>query len=284
MASDKQKILKYLTRCIPEPGIKDFTVILREAVSTALGKNGELLDKYLDSSVNRYWNCFKNLIEDDKKKGIKPIAIIVDNELKKFTWFVNSENNGLSKKKNQLLKAIPSLLKILDKENARRYESLGCYVSELLGASKVHLTPPGNEAGIDFIASIKFSDDSHFLFGINGPIRIIGQCKKYESPVQVSSIKEFNQTLQDVYSLTPKMIKILPDWFRRERGPILGWFISHSGFQSGALDRAKNYGIIASDSRDIAEVVACSKKFYCHLHSEERAKSLEYELRARLDE
>ena len=269
-------------RCEPVPGIIEFQSILRNAVKKKLDKSGESLDRYIESNLTRYWNYFKSLLEEDEAKGLYPLAIIKDNEYKKFAWFFSQNNHRLPDRKFHLLKARSFILQEIDKLSNREYEALGCFISELLGAQHVLLTPPGNEAGIDFISAIQFSKDAHFFFGINGPIRIIAQCKKYKSSVKVNSIKEFNQTLLDVFSVSGKIKRIIPDWFRKQKGPIIGWFISHSGFQSGAMDRAKNYGIIASDSRTLAEIIAGSKKFYPNMAPKERANMLKYEIRVRL--
>ncbi len=282
MTSEKQKVIKYIIRHSPQKGILEFSELLNEVAIRVLKKEKDLAERFVQSNVQRYWNYINSLIEQDIKKGIEPVLKIEDNSLKRFRWFFGENFSDIPHKKFHLLSCRHLFLQEIDTLNHRQFEALGCLTSELIGAKKTLLTPPGNEGGIDFIASIKFSKTSHFLFGVSGPIRIIGQCKKYSGAAQVSSIKEFNATLQDVYSLTRKMRSILPDWFRTEKGPIIGWCISHLGFQSGAIDRAKNYGVVISDSRDIAEVIAGSRNFYPNLHLNQRAKMLKNELSNKL--
>ena len=92
-------------------------------------------------------------------------------------------------------------------------------------------------------------------------MRVVGQCKKYTSPVQVSAVKEFIETLEDVkHRGEPKIEGQTPSWFHATRGPIVGLFVAHSGFQSGAETKARNHGIIAADSLDLAEIMAASER------------------------
>ena len=82
------------------------------------------------------------------------------------------------------------------------------------------LTAKGNEGGVDFFARIPFSRKSHFLFGVKGPIRIVGQCKKYAIKDNVGCMKEFITMLNAVYNKSYRVGEILPDWFKQERGKI----------------------------------------------------------------
>jgi|GEM_PF-870090 len=262
MLSEKQRFLRHLERMEPTPGIHDFQQFLTYAARTVFEKSDDRLEKFVDANTNRYWNYLKGKISEDKKRGLKPLITIVDNGSKKFKWYFGQSVSELDPKKFLLLKDRNEILKEIDLLSSREYEALGVLTSQLLGADKYLLTPPGNEAGIDFISCIPFSEASHFLFGINDPIRVIGQCKKYASPAQVNTLKEFNQTLFDIYHLTEKVLKVLPPWFKTYKGIIIGWVIGHNGFQTGAIDRAKNFGIIISDSRDISEIISGSRNFY----------------------
>lgn len=274
MVSDKRRVLNYLLRKEPEPGFFDFQEILREAVASSLDKTGTDIDRYVQSRLKSYWNDIKVLNQEDMKRGIKPQFIIEDEISKKVSYYLSQERLSLPLKKAILLRSRTSILKKIDSLNPRKYEALSCLIMQLLGARDVLLTASGNEAGIDSLCAIKFGEGSHYLFGANGPVRVICQCKKYSTPVQVKEIKEFNSTLDDIHHLTEKVRDILPDWFRASKGPIIGWFISHSGFQSGATDRAKNHGIVLSDSRDLAEIIAGCRKFANGKSNSERARVL----------
>lgn len=136
---------------------------------------------------------------------------------------------------------------------------MSCAICDLLGADKISLTAPGNEGGVDFFARISFPQKAHFLFGTKGPIRIVGQCKKYANRDNVGHMKEFVTTMNNVYNKSYRAGEILPDWFKLEKGDIIGWHIANSGHQTGALDVAKNYGILVSDTKQLIEIICNSK-------------------------
>ncbi|MFV9482252.1 restriction endonuclease [Christiangramia sp. ASW11-125] len=263
----------------------EFNTLLREIVKQEIGISGIALDEFVEKKSNRLWNYFnKNQRKLISNSSCNPYYEIVSSKHKLIKSTCTTNPKGYSQLKLNRYKGRPNILEKIDELDSREYEALACQTVKLLGSKRFVLTPPGNEAGIDFIATINFGSDAHFLFGSNGPIRIIGQCKKYTSESQVNSIKEFNQTLLDVYSLTDKVKEFIPHWFRSSRGPIIGWMIAHSGFQSGAYDRAKNYGIICSDSKDIAELISTSRKYHPLLTQEERADLLKDSIQEILDQ
>jgi hypothetical protein len=173
------------------------------------------------------------------------------------------------------LQSRPTILSGIDTLDDRQYEALGGVISRLIGANAVFLTRRGNEGGIDFFASIHVYGSSHLFSGISSPVRVIGQSKKYKNPVQVDKIKEFIQTVQDVKNYRDEVRKHVPPWFRTARGPIVGWIIAHSGFQSGAQSRANTDGIVLSDSTDLAEIAALSRQLPRNQSASARAKHLE---------
>ena len=87
----------------------------------------------------------------------------------------------------------------------------------------------------------------------------MGQCKKYSTKDNVGHMKEFVQTLGNVYNRSYRAGEILPDWFKVGKGDIIGWHISNMGHQSGALDIAKNYGILVSDTKQMIDIICNSK-------------------------
>lgn len=252
MTSDKNHILDYFYKREYQNGILEFEELLREALIRKLGKSKSQADLYISRNINRNWSDLLKQQDIDQKRGIAPYFQIEDQQSKKISY-----RNG-----NYLLKSRPSILKAIDSLDDREYEALACLCCKILGANNIYLTPPGNEGGIDFIATIGFSRNSHYFFGINGPLRIIGQSKKYSSKVQVNAIKEFITTIDQIKNRNPTVEKHIPSWFRLSKGPIIGWIISHNGFQSGAESTSKDYGIIQSDSKDISEIIALSRKHY----------------------
>lgn len=169
------------------------------------------------------------------------------------------KNNTKSHLNREIFFMRPELYKYIDSLNDREYEILACVICKLLGADMILLTPKGNEGGVDFFARIPFSSKAHFLFGVKGPVRLVGQCKKYNTKDNVGHMKEFVTTMNNVYNRSFRLGEILPDWFKMERGDIIGWHISNYGHQVGALDVAKNYGILVSDSKQLIELLCTSK-------------------------
>ncbi len=252
-------------------GTLSFDDLLSSAIEKALNKTGSVRDSYLTANAKRLWNhIIKEQNENHKSRNLQPIFKVVNNNSRTVECFLLDKFNLTADNKFKLLKSRSFILNEIDLINPRQYEALAIKVARLLNANNVLLTPPGNEAGIDFIATIKFSDEANYLFGVNGPVRIIGQCKKYSSTVQVDKIKEFNSTIGDVHHMTHKMRTVIPSWFSQAKGVIIGWIISHSGFQQGAKDRAKDYGIILSDSFDISEIISASENYHQTLNYDQR--------------
>jgi len=155
------------------------------------------------------------------------------------------------------LRSRPSILREIDALSDRKYEALGAYVLQAIGADKVSVTPPGSEGGVDFYASIGHSGSNLLIGSSTSPIRIVGQSKKYSVPLEASKLKEFLKTLDEVHHMSePKTVAHIPTWFKAARGPILGMIFAHSGFQSGADSRAMKHGVITADSVLLAQVIA----------------------------
>lgn len=77
----------------------------------------------------------------------------------------------------------------------------------------------------------------------------------------MGDIDQFAQTLTKVQHHNPTVVPHLPQWFHMARGPIVGWFIAHNGFQGGAMTTAGRQGIVCSDSLDIAHALCMSRRF-----------------------
>ncbi|HVW97545.1 MAG TPA: restriction endonuclease [Mucilaginibacter sp.] len=277
--SERRKLFNYFTRQELAVGNVSFDDLFLIAIEKSLNKKGADRDKYYDANVKRIWNyVIKQQSDDQKNQSIQPIFHILNSITRDVQCYLKERFNYTGDNRFQLLQSRPFILNEIDLLNDRQYEALPILLCQLLGAKDVHLTPAGNEAGIDFIATMKYSDESDYLFGVNGPIRIIGQCKKYSTPVQVNTIKEFESTMIDVFHLTAKMRRILPTWFYEAKGVIVGWVISHSGFQQGAKDRGKEFGYVLTDSRDIAEIIAASQKFYPSIVHNQRQDNLKHDL------
>ena len=216
-------------------------------------------------NATKYWNWIARQVDADISAGLNPCFRLTDPGLRRCEWLPSflARNHGSKEQRlGVLLKSRPHFHVVIDSLTDREYESLSCVVCEVAGASHVHLTPPGNEGGIDFVATLRLSGRTHVFGGLYGALRIVGQCKQYQQPVQVDRVDQFIKTVSDVRHRSPRVVDHLPAWFHASTAPIIGWLIAHNGFQVGAKDEGKQHGIVLSDSRDLVEILACAKAFH----------------------
>lgn len=255
---DNTKILNYMYRTEYNDAIYDFEEIIKESILSQITSDIGKAEVMANTKLNYMWNSYMKIHDLELESKIVPIFDIVDEYSKKVSW-IGVNDSKIEKSLKPFYKIRPALFKYIDRLDDREYEILACIICEFLGAQKILLTDKGNEGGIDFFAQIQFSETAHFLFGLKGPIRIVGQCKKYATRANASHMKEFLLTLNNVYNISYRAGEVIPMWFKTGKGPIIGWHISHEGHQSGALDYAKNYGVIVSDSKELVEVLCKSK-------------------------
>lgn len=259
--SEQAKIVSWFYRRQFRDGHLAFDELLRDAVHEVLGKKAIDLDAYIDANRNRLWNALMNQISIGTKRGILPLFIVVDRVSRKIIWYPFCKDIEDKKQKSvlRLCKSRPAFLKRFDNLSHREYEALGCVIAELAGAKDRFLTTPGNDGGVDFFARIVLAGRTHIFSGEYSPIRVVGQSKKYSERVDVDRFGTFLNTLNEVRNLAPNVKHIIPSWFIESSGPIVGWIVAHNGFQSGAETKARNNGVILSDSLDLAEIAAKSR-------------------------
>lgn len=257
--SDKQLLLDWFYRAELPAGACSFDSVLKGGIEAALKKDALDAADYLRARRQTIFNYLLQSADLDRREGRYPLlqsddisSCIFHESLQQLAGKVRHKH-ARSRQRSQLLRCIDELTN-------REYEALGCVVSESIGADSWNLTPRGNDGGIDFFARVVSPGASHILGGGHAPIRVVGQCKKYETRVSVSALREFSATLTAVQNRSPEVSSLLPDWFAASRGAIIGWVISHSGFQSGATQLAANHGFILSSSLDLAEIFAHSKR------------------------
>lgn len=162
----------------------------------------------------------------------------------------------------------------IDGLDERDYEFLGALLMRRLGAQRIHVTPRGNEFGIDFLALVPaFSRSRLFVSGAQG-LRIVGQAKYYSSAVPREKIQAFNDTMTNIRNNKGEMIDLIPAWFRSHRSPVLGLFVAHSGYQEGARICAGQNGYILFDTRCASEVLACTSDFNLFRKGDHFSRSL----------
>ncbi len=257
-SNNKQQILAWFCRHDFLPGIIRFDDALIDAAASALDMDRPSAEAFSAANSTTYWNWLMRFEESGCKRGLESLFIVKDFTSRQLAWrardFSAPCGSG-ERARRRLLQSRSSLLRAIDSLNPRHYEARGCVACRLCGGTEVFLTPTGNDSGIDFFAQMPWPGSSHVFSHRGGPLRLVGQCKKYESKVTVEKVKNFVETLNEVRNRNPSVEDLVPGWFRVGSGPILGWIIGHSGFQSGAEDKARNQGILYSDSRDLCEMV-----------------------------
>ena len=247
--------------------------VLQRGAHVVLGKDALAAEAYAESNLNAFWNYLLKEQESDNQRGVSRAFEILDPMARTLRWCpLPSPSPSMKARRTARLRHRPAMLSMIDTLNDREYEALACVSLRLVGAIETHLTPPGNEGGVDFFALLPSPGRCHLFSGGHHPLRIVGQSKKYGSALEAGEFKEFLTTMEEVkHGGQPKTEKIVPSWFRAVYGPIIGLVIAHSGFQSGATTRARQHGILTAESLDMAEIVALSKGIPEHLAGVDRA-------------
>ena len=263
MASSQPIVFWYLEQEFDHVAI-NFDDHLVDAVETSLGKSRIEAEFYAENHSERLWNRLRNQIEEDKNRGLYPTFSEVKSGFKRLFWNPKYFPRGASKNDRQRRQRLRSRIKILKTiesiDDPTHFEALSVYACKLSAASDYCLTPR-NDFGIDFFAVIPSIGRSHVFSGGAGPLRIIGQCKKHASTVSRGSLQQFFSSIVSVQERSDDVRNLIPNWFLTERGPIVGWYITHLGLQNGAREFAEKHGIIHSDSRDIGEIITMSRSW-----------------------
>ena len=142
---------------------------------------------------------------------------------------------------------------------------------QIIGASAVHLTPIGNEGGVDFYALIECDTGTHLFGSSASGFRVVGQAKKYEQRQSITNFNSFLKVLDNVRHLHSSVVRCMPEWFRRGNGPILGLYVAHRGYQSGVPPVAAAHGVVLADSIDLGEMCALSNSLDASAAPDRRA-------------
>lgn len=241
--------------------------ILTKAYIGLFSFDQSVAEDFADRNSNRIWNLLVKRLDEDLFKGLNPTFDVVDASRQELKWFASIAKSDLVslKHKKQRLSYRGILLDYLDKEiSDRDYEALGCVLSRFAGSDNWHLTPHGNEFGIDFVALIPSFTVSHIFPHSNKQLRLVGQSKKWTSRIKRDQVDLLANRLADIRRRNERVMRTLPAWFNAATGPVIGCMLTHIGAQSGAIDIANDHGIVIADRRDVAEIVVLSKKWDCY--------------------
>jgi hypothetical protein len=261
MASDVERILAWLYRREFAPRVYEFDNLLLDAAITLFRKPIQDAHAFVIRNSNLYWSRLDERLREDRASGRSPLFEVFDHNSKRVIWPPARHSiTHPHRKSYRRLISRPTYLRAIDNLSHREYEALPCMALKMAGCRHWHLTPPGNEWGVDFFASFLNPSVFPIFDGFRAPIRIVGQCKKYENRLSVKEVRDFSRTLEALRNRKPEIEKHVPNWFRLISGPIIPWLICHSAAQSGALSLAKDEGIVVSDSIDMAECLCFLKK------------------------
>ncbi|MGV9102891.1 MAG: hypothetical protein ACOC3C_02090 [Candidatus Thorarchaeota archaeon] len=254
MPSDIERVMRWFYRRTFTSRTYTFDDLLLDAAFSVLGKAPMDAHAFVHRNANMYWTKVVERMQEEARLGRTPLFDIVDRSSRRIAW--PPARYSLGHKNKRVFRRLfnrPEALQAIDALTDRQYETFPCLLVEVAGRNLHHLTPHGDEWGVDFFATVRNPSQLSVFDGYRVPIRIVGQCKKYNSPLQVGAVKEFSRTLDGLRNRKRELEKHVPAWFRASSGPIFPWIICHSGFQSGARSLAQDEGMVASDSVDLAE-------------------------------
>jgi hypothetical protein len=168
-------------------------------------------------NLSRYWNYMLQKMDADQSRGITALLQGMDDIGYRLRWTpLDMMRSGTRRERRlgRLLAGRPPMLRRIDGLSHREYEALGCVVCKMAGASRTHLTPPGNEGGIDFLALVTLPAQCRLFGPRRGPLRIIGQSKRYKGPVSVGDVRNFITTIENVRKRQPSVEPHVPARFR----------------------------------------------------------------------
>jgi hypothetical protein len=231
------------------------------------GSDATEADDFARRKRDSIWSKLVRRLDQESNRGLEPTFKILNAASFELSWFpaINALDSQSVKLKKARLAFKGEILDEIDTLNSREYEALGCLVCELSGATKWHLTPPGNDKGIDFLAVVPAFGKAHVFPSIKNEIRIVGQSKKWDTAVRRDKLEYLADTTVDGFRKKSQTIisKLpnLPAWFLTSDAPLVGCMIGHSGLQSGAWEACRDRGVIGADSRDVAEILCMSRSF-----------------------
>lgn len=214
-------------------------------------------ERYVSKNIEKYWTSVLKCIEDDESQGRVP-PIKVYNEVQKVIRWMPFHQKSLYSKLDTIGDKRHLILHFLDSIGDREFEALGCVLSSHLGAKSVKLTTSSDDGGVDFFALFPSHAKNHIFGGPSFSYRIVGQMKNYSNKETITNFKSFIMSINLVKVKHEALKKNIPIWFLDANGPIVGWYISKSGFQSGVVKMAKEQGIILSDAIDVSEALSLS--------------------------
>ncbi|PLW92439.1 MAG: hypothetical protein C0592_10805 [Marinilabiliales bacterium] len=238
----------------------DFELSAVEAIKRIQNKDQIEAEYIANKNLNSLWNMFVKKIDEHSESAMFPYAVINERSTQRFTNYCTLLKNDSLKTKRLKLKLSrrAKIYEFIESLTWREYEAISVLIMEFVGAkdTRIHLTDPGNEFGVDFLALIPSYGKYHLFPNKTKTSRIIGQSKKWKTKTPRERISLLNDALTDFKRRRLEFIDKFPSWIFSSKNSIHGLVFSHSGFQSGARDLANDYGITIGNSYDLTEIIS----------------------------
>lgn len=259
--SISEDLVRWFYRSVFAGDVLSFQELLRQGLIQGLAWEAVAADNRMDSRfVRRMWTETRRLEQEAVLRGSFPAFEVVDGQAMLLKWHPlglggADPQGGL----RAALRCRPRIVSELEALTWRQFEGACVFATRLMGAESIQLTPPGGEHGVDWYATVRLRGRFDPLGRGGRTLRIVGQAKHYGHRVDVAELRDFSQTISDIRHGSSWLYDEAPPWFRTADGPILGWVVGQTGFQSGAANLAREQGILCSDLLELSETFAFAR-------------------------
>jgi len=141
----------------------------------------------------------------------------------------------------------------------KQFENACCKLLELSKCTKFAIGTRSKEGGLDFYGLLHIgglAPDKKMLF--DWRVRVFGQARHIGKKVGKDALHTFNDQLREFSHSQGVAKRKALEWFASDPAPVLGVFVGLEGFSSGALDLAKQNGIITRNGVQVSEFFAAA--------------------------
>lgn len=164
--SEKKNIFAALYRTEVNAGNLDFRQMLSSIAESALLKSRADADAFADANLRKYWNWLKKDADTHATRGLTPFFSLASGgaySISAACHALMASTDAACQTRGTLAMSRPFVLRQIDAMTDREYEALACVACTAIGSHRTHLTPPGNEGGVDFFATLSIKTRTHVL-------------------------------------------------------------------------------------------------------------------------
>jgi len=250
-------------------GVTGRPVRLLDAITLTLQENYSLLEIQAIEHAELLEEQIRDLIVKEEGKSTYPKLTVVSSAehlVAGYLFVSSSDSPDIATAKRGRLN-VNALLQEMRMLSFKDFERFGACVLKELGAKQVRVTSHSDDQGIDFYGVLSLGQNS-FLpspFGqLAHDVRLLfaGQAKHYPTrPIGPELVRELVGSIslarykvftisKDSKDLFEEGIELLPF------NPLVAMFFTTGRFTSGALDLAKQSGVIARSGEELALFLA----------------------------